>query len=92
MTHGENGNNMTDVADNKMTKLGSTEVSRNKAVEYIVDSIVNHKVVNGMTLYHVQWYGYRAKDDTTEPADHLLDHFNENYLRHPNRKERPHCN
>lgn len=52
-----------------------------KETEWIViDEIVNHRIDKsrnhnyaeyGEPLYHVQWYRYKPKDDTSQPTAHL---------------------
>ncbi|KIY44260.1 hypothetical protein FISHEDRAFT_78167 [Fistulina hepatica ATCC 64428] len=40
--------------------------------EYVVDSIIDHKVLpSGTTLYHVTWEGYGLEDSTWEPRQNL---------------------
>lgn len=56
MTHEEKDDSATDVTDKKMTKLNSTETSRNKAIEYVEHIIADHYFVNGETLYYVRRY------------------------------------
>lgn len=90
--HEDNHDNTTDITDDEMSKLVSTEASRNKEVEYFVDKIAADDVFNGYKLYRVRRYGYQAKDDTAEPADHLSDQFIRAYCRRRNGQKRPHWN
>lgn len=38
---------------------------------YIVQGIINHRIVNQMREYRVRWEGYGLKDDTWEPERNL---------------------
>lgn len=53
----------------------STKASQSKAVEIVINKIVDRDVVNGETLYRVRRYEYKTEDVTAQPADHPPDHF-----------------
>lgn len=92
MTQGDNSNNRTDVTDNNMTKLGLAEASHNRAVENVVNKIIDHDVHNGKTLYRVRWYRYKTKDNSAEEVDHPPDHFTKAYGRRKTHRRRSYCN
>lgn len=43
--------------------------------EFIVDSIIGKKRVDGVTMYKVLWKGYPESEATWEPADNLENVF-----------------
>lgn len=81
MTHGDNEDETTDVTYNKLTRLDFSVTKQHKAVEYVVDAIVDHGVVHGETLYRVRCYMYKVKEDSAKPAEDLSDRFIKTYHR-----------
>ena len=41
------------------------------AVQYEIEHLVNHKVINGKDFYLVRWKGYDQDEDTWEPVSNL---------------------
>lgn len=39
---------------------------------YAMEDIIGHKQAEGKTMFLVKWRGYRLKDATYEPAEHML--------------------
>jgi hypothetical protein len=40
-------------------------------LEYPVERVMGHKVVNGKDYYYIHWKGYPAEDDSWEPGENL---------------------
>ena len=40
-------------------------------VQYEIEHLVNHKVINGKDFYLVRWKGYDQDEDTWEPVSNL---------------------
>ena len=48
---------------------------------YVVDRVLDVRVVSGEVEYKVKWRGYTSKHNTWEPAAHLLDYGAEDIVR-----------
>lgn len=65
------------------------KASQTKAVEFVVNEIVDHGAVNDKKLYCVRWCVYKEKKNATKPGDRLSDHFIEAFWHGQNCWKRP---
>jgi len=64
--------------------------------EYVVEEVLDSRIVRGKLKYYVDWEGYTAEERTWEPAEHLtgtpdlVARFHHRYPLRPSPKDIPH--
>lgn len=64
------------------------DASATTTAEYTVERVIAHRTTPGRRdkQYRVRWYGFSAKDDTYEPAEHIPAHFIARYWKRRTRR------